>query len=150
MADLRIVSPVGPGRDDNGQQGEALTPAETRFVDAIASGGSLSDGATAAGISYRSAKRWHRKAHIQAAIKARVSESLSQARAVLASGSARAARGLVDMADGTAEAHAARVAAARAVIESAAKLSEQTDLEERIAELERLNTAGAPGFSKGQ
>jgi hypothetical protein len=49
---------------------------------------------------------------------------------------ARAARGLVAMADGTASAESPRVSACRAVIEGAVSLAEVEELLIRVAELE--------------
>jgi len=136
--DLHVVESValsGPVGDESETDPEGLTPQETAFVDALAAGDGLRNGATAAGISYRSAKRWHRKDHIATAIRSRVSENFSQARAVLAAGASRAARQLTNLAD-TAEPDAARIAACKAVIENAATLGELQEVSDRLAELE--------------
>jgi hypothetical protein len=130
------AAPLGPVQDDDVEDVEGLAPRELRFADALAAGGNLHDGATAAAIGYRTAKRWHRRPEIAAAIRARVSASLAQARSVLASGSARAARSLVDMSDGRRKALAPKVSAARAVIETSTKLSELEDVVARLSELE--------------
>jgi len=114
---------------------ERLSPREIRFADAIAAGGTISDGATAAGISYRSASRWKTKEHIAAYIRARTTESLSQARAVLAAGARSAAVELVRLAK-RARPDSARITASRTVLESTICASEIEDLEARLAELE--------------
>ena len=151
--DLHVVpvSPDGPACDESADDPEGLTVPETAFVDALAAGGSLQDGATAAGISYRSAKRWHHKDHIAAAIRTRVSENFSQARAVLAAGASRAARQLTTLAD-TAAPDAARIAACKAVIENASKLGELQDIETLLAELEAQRGRGPAqtGFRRGR
>lgn len=135
MADLRLAS-SGPSVGAKAARDEVLTARQIAFVDACAAGKTLKEGATDAGVSYRTAKRWHKQETIAAAIHARLTENLSQARAVLASGSARAARALVNMADGTQEAEAARVSAARAVVEGASLLVETEEQEHRLTELE--------------
>jgi hypothetical protein len=154
IPDLQVVQPVAPSGTSGAESEddpEGLTPQEVAFVDALASGASLQDGATAAGISYRSAKRWHHKDHIAAAIRTRVSENFSQARAVLAAGASRAARQLTSLAD-TAEPDAARIAACKAVIENASKLGELQDIETLLAELEAQRDRGPAqtGFRRGR
>ena len=135
--DLHAVAPDGPLGGPEEEDPEGLSPQEMAFVDAIAGGGSLQDGATAAGISYRSAKRWHRKEQIIAAVRARISASLAQARAVLAAGAGRAARSLVALSDGASVGDAPKISASLAVLNSAAKFGELQDLEDRLAELEQ-------------
>lgn len=125
----------GPTGDENEADPEGLTVHETAFVDALAAGGSLHDGAKAAGISYRSAKRWHRKPEIASAIRARTAANMSQARATLASGAARAARELSKLAK-SARPDAARISACRSVISQAAELGVIEELSERLTELE--------------
>jgi hypothetical protein len=142
VADANLAQ-TGPAQEDEGQDPEGLDGRENAFVDAVASGHSLKDGATAAGIGYRTAKRWHKRPEIVAAIRLRVSENLAQARAVLASGASRAARSLVDMSDGARVADAPTVSAARAVVEAASRLVEVEEMERRLSELEaRLSGNG--------
>lgn len=137
MTDLETTAaPNGPIDDADGPDPEGLDPRELAFADAIASGSSLKEGATAAGISYRTSKRWHKRPEIAGAIRARVSENLAMARAVLASGASRAARSLVNMSDGARPADAPTVSAARAVVESASRLVEIEEIETRLAEIE--------------
>jgi len=73
----------------------------------------------ACGITTRTGRRWRQRPEIQAAVRSRLNDSLGSARAILAQGSARAARSLVDMSDGESDATSPKVAASRAVIESA-------------------------------
>jgi hypothetical protein len=140
------MAPSGPTQDDDDEDPEGLSAKEEAFVDAVAAGLSLKDGATTAGIGYRTAKRWHKRPEIAAAVRVRVSEGLAQARAVLASGASRAARSLVDMSDGKRPGYAPRVSAARAVVESASRLCEVQDLEARLAELETRLQANTGRF----
>lgn len=142
MADL--VAENGRPEDDRDDGVEALSPEKTRFVEAIAEGKSVADAAMAAERSARTGRRWKAEPEVAAAIRARLTENLAQARAVLASGAARAARSLVDMADGTKAADAPTVSAARAVVESVGRLVELHELEQDLAEVKAMLAAGRP------
>jgi hypothetical protein len=159
--DLHVVpvAPDGPATppgtapdDEDDFTPEPLNAREALLVEGIAKGESLADSATAAGISYRTARRWRLKPHVSEAIRARVSENLAQTRAILSAGSSRAARGLVAMADASAEPNSARVASALGVLNSALKLAELEDVVERLTKLEE-QLANQPGkvnrFGKG-
>jgi len=140
------VAQGGPPGEAHDEDPEGLSLQEAAFVDAVAAGGTLQDGATAAGISYRTAKRWHRKDQIMAAVRARISASLAQARAVLASGAGRAARSLVELSDTAGVGDAPKISASRAVIDGATKLVEIEELSARLAELE-ARLGQQPGFA---
>ncbi len=144
--DLRVVPPSDSGQKPNETEEapEELSARETRFSDELASGTSLADAASAVGISPRSARRWRKKPEIAEAVRARLSENVSMARAILSAGASKAAIGLVDMASGTAPAESARVSAARGVLESTMKLTELEDVIERLAALE-AQLANHPG-----
>jgi hypothetical protein len=155
--DLHVV-PVaqdGPGLppgiapdNEDASTPEPLNARELLLVEAIAKGESLADSATAAGISYRTARRWRLKLHVAEQIRNRVSENLAQTRAILSAGSSRAAKGLVSMAENKARPNSARVASALGVLNSAMKLAELSDVIERLAKLEEqlANQPSAPGF----
>jgi hypothetical protein len=130
------VAEIGRSGDGDDDAETRLSPREMAFADALASGATTADAAIVAGISVRSARRWKIRPHVQVAIRARVNESLSQARAVLASGATRAAAALVGMADGTVRATSPRVQAARSVVESAVQLTDLQDLRDQMAALE--------------
>ena len=145
--DLHLLDSVPPVSDsvpsaevepegDAPEADEVLTVVELRFVDAIASGASLEDAATATGRSTRTLRRWKKRPEIVAAIKDRASEQVALGRAVLAAGMGRASHALVAMADGTEEAESARVSACRAVVEGASKLLEIDGMVARLAQLE--------------
>ena len=130
------VSDPVPRADSDPDDAGVLNALELRFVDAIASGASLEDAATAAGKSTRTLRRWKKRPEIASAIKDRATEQVALGRAVLAAGMGRASHALVGMADGTTKAEPARVSAARAVVETTAKLVELEDVQTRLAELE--------------
>jgi hypothetical protein len=138
-----IVALPGTSRGPAEGATPKLTARETVYVEALAEGGTQNHAATVAGVSVRTARRWAHRPEIVAAVRARLSASLAQARAVLASGAARASTALVKMAAGEEEADAARVSACRAVTEGALKMVEISELEARLAELEaRLSPTG--------
>ena len=124
-----------------------MTRREAAFVATLAEGGTVAEAAAAAKVSERSGYRWKSRPEIAAAVRAVISEHLATAGAVLAAGASRAARSLVDMSDGAAEAEAPKVSAARAVVETATKLGELREIEARLAEIEaRLPTAPTGRF----
>jgi hypothetical protein len=137
--------PVTTPDDEDVFTPDPLNAREALLVENIAKGESLADSATAAGISYRTARRWRLKPHLNEQIRNRVSENLAQTRAILSAGSSRAARGLVAMADpaGTTEPNSARVAAARGVLDASMKLEELENVIERLTKIEeRLANIG--------
>jgi hypothetical protein len=122
--------------DDPDLDPEGLDVRELRFADALAAGETQNDAAKAAGVSIRTARRWAHHVPIVAAVRARVTASLAQARAVLAAGSGRAAASLVAMGTGKRAATSPKVAAATKTIELATKLAELEDVVARLSELE--------------
>jgi hypothetical protein len=68
-------------------------------------------------------------------VRARLNDALGTTRAILAQGSALAARRLTELAE-TASPDSAQVAACRTVIEESSKLGEIEELSARLAELE--------------
>jgi len=120
---------------------QGLNLRETRFVDALAEGETHAHAASVAGISERTGRRWLHKPHIAQALRNRIAESRSQARAVLAAGARRAATELVRLA-GNARPDSARVAASKAVIEASNTIDELEELDSRLAEVEAALVAG--------
>jgi phage terminase small subunit len=148
--DLRVVASVPADKSgqpdgaeaDAGPDDEAcLSPKEIRFCDALAAGETSCQAAKLAGITDRTGRRWRQRPEIQTAVRARLNDSLGAARAILACGAARAATGLVSMSDGSEEASAPRVSAARAVVEGATRLVEIEEIESRLAEVEAQLTS---------
>ena len=144
-----LVPPVAkPGQPsdevkDEGPDSEAaLSPREVRFVDALAAGEVSCQAAKLAGISDRTGRRWRLRPEIQVATRGRLNDSLGAARAILAQGSARAARSLVDMSDDESIATSPKVAASRCVIEQATALTSIEEIQTRLAELEARQGKG--------
>jgi hypothetical protein len=125
---LEVVSCSVPPTDSDPDDAETLNALELRFVER----------------SPRTCRRWAKRPEIAAAVKARAGEQVAGARAILASGMSRAARSLVNMADGAAKADAATVAAARCVVEQTTKLVELSDLQQQLADIQQ-QLAALPG-----
>jgi hypothetical protein len=133
------VDPTVADACDDGDAG--LSAREVKFCDLLAAGTPPAEAARAVGIAERSGRRWRKKPEIIEAIRARLSENIATAKSILAAGAAKAATGLVDMASGEAEPDAARVSAARAVVENATKMIDLAEIERQLAEVQaRLAT----------
>ena len=144
------VSDSVPQVDTEPDNDEGLDAVELRAADMIAAGSTIEETATATGKSTRTIRRWKKDPRIAAVIKARASEAVAMARAVLSSGMHRASRSLVDMSDGKTKAEAAKVSAARAVVETTTRIVEIEEIEARLAELEARQPGQQPGqFRKG-
>ena len=137
---LEVVSGSGRGSDlsdgDDADADALLNAVELRFIELVASGQSLADTGAQIGRSERTARRWMKRPEMAAAVKARASEQVQTARSILTSGMSRAARSLVDMSDGKADAVSPKVQAAKAVLDAATALTTVGDLQERLTELE--------------
>jgi len=134
--------PASSAVDEGPDSDAGLSPKEVVFVEELAKGSPSCQAARVAGISERTARRWRQRPEILAATRARVNDSLATARAILAQGSATAARQLVELCE-NAEPDAARVAACRSVLEAASDGCQIEDLAAALSELEaRLATTG--------
>ncbi len=137
--DLRVVASAaenGHSGEDDDPADDSLSAREIRFADALAAGASVADAATAVGISPRSARRWRKKPELAELVKARLSENVSMARAILSAGTSKAALGLVSMAGGEVPSDSARVAACARVLDSALQLGNFEEFESRLAAVE--------------
>jgi hypothetical protein len=141
MSDSAVASVAAEGGD--------LTVVERRIVDAVlaagAARGARALAARAARVSERSLRRALALPRVQAALGREARRLLRDASVTLAGGAADAAKALVEMADGTAEPHWGRLAAARAVLELGTSLADFSDLEDRLRALEMEQTPGAGG-----
>jgi hypothetical protein len=117
------------------------------FVAELASGRTVSEAAAKAGISKRTAARWHRDPDVVAALDRMRTATLSHARDVLL--------GMIDEAAGwlrragNSDSPAAVASAARCVFTQASRYQDMTAIEEQLDELRqavaRIEAAGAPG-----
>ena len=148
--ELEPEDQVDPTVADAGGDADAgLSAREVKFSDLLALGTPPAEAARQVGIAERSGRRWRQKTRIQAAIRSRLNDSVAVCRSVLAQGSATAARALVDMATGEVEAEAARVSAARAVVENTMRLTDLEQIEAQIAELKSTLAAPSTFTRKG-
>ena len=106
------------------------------FAAELAAGRTVSEAAARAGISMRTAARWHREPEVQAELERMRRSTLSHARERLLD--------LVDQAVGalsrvmaSTESPAATVAAARTVLAHVLRFDERTELEERLRVIEQ-------------
>jgi DNA-binding CsgD family transcriptional regulator len=123
-------------RSAGAEEGGVLTARQRRYCLEVAKGTPVGQAAKVAGVSERTGRNWRKRAEIEVAIRAAQSESMALGRAVLVSGVAQAARGLVCMASGDEPAESARVAACRAVLDAATALTDLADVEQRLTQLE--------------
>lgn len=116
----------------------ALTAKQLRFVAALLTGASIVDAAEAAGISKRTAERWHVDPEVRSEIAAASRSILREAEALLRSHASEAVNVAVGiMRSGTGE--GIRLRAALALIDGA-RAVDLADLEERVFLLEREHT----------
>ena len=134
------VARIGTFQGPTPKGPDSLTSREMAFIGAMAQGETQNQAATLARVSVRTARRWAHRPEIVAAVRARISEMLATARAVLAAGSARAARSLIAMTDGPGD--AVNVAASKAVLEGATKLAAVEEIAAGLAQLEERFARG--------
>lgn len=124
---------------------DGLDPLKARLVQLLMQGATIPEAAADIGRSERRLRVWRKEPAVKAALKQLMGEAMGRARVVLTSGALHAATALVEMADGSASPDMARVAACKAVLDTAARLSEVEDLADRIDDLEtRILTPGEP------
>jgi len=107
---------------------------------ALATGQTLRGAAAAAGVAERTAARRWADAGFRARVTELRTELIGRAVGRLADAAATAADALVNLLAGRSE--AARLGAARSILELGARLREGTELAERVAELERAQREG--------
>jgi phage terminase small subunit len=114
----------------------ALNPRQRRFLVALVANATVRDAAQAAGIGERTAWRYLAEPSVKAALTERQDAVLGHVSRRLASEMGAALDVLCGIMRNTAANDAARVSAARAVLDSGLRLAELVTLAERVAELE--------------
>lgn len=133
------VSPPPQGEPD---EIDGLDVRRCRLVVLLMEGYGIPEIARETGYAQRTLYRMRKEPAVKAALRERMADAMGRARVVLTSGAVWAATALVEMAAGQdADSHLvvadpARVAACKAVLETAARLAESEDLADRVAELE--------------
>jgi len=134
---------------------DGLDPLKARLVQMLMEGRTMPEAAAEIGRSERRLRVWRKEPAVKAALKLLMGEAMGRARVVLTSGAIYAAMALVEMAAGVTKgeddedipvvADPARVAACKAVLETAARLAETEDLSDRIDDLESQMLLGPSG-----
>lgn len=115
---------------------EVLSARKLRAITALMEHTRHDMAAAAADVPVRTLRTWQTEPAFKAELARRGSDMLRDASRVLQVGATKAAQSLCDMASGEKEATTPRIAASRAVLELAAKLTELCDLEGRMRALE--------------
>jgi hypothetical protein len=118
-----------------------ITQRQARAVEALVAGARLDAAAASAGVSVRTLRRWRKEPQFESALRAAQDDAFSSARSELRAAALDAVRALREVTCEGSPA-AARVAAARCVLDLAIRSRETDDLESRIEELEHLLVAG--------
>jgi len=100
--------------------------------------GDVAEAAAATGIGLRTARRYSADPEVRRLVLAAQSEALRQASQAACQASRQALDVLLDLAAAPEVSPAVRVTAAKAILDTAARLHEQANLAERLATLEEL------------
>ena len=128
---------VGETRPELADQTAMLTRRKERAIEALLAGASRSAAAAAAGVSERTLRRWSHEETFQAALRQAQGRAFDAALGELRGSALDGVRVLREVATDATAPHAARVTAARALLEEARRAVELDDLEARIVTLER-------------
>lgn len=121
----------------------AITPRQARFVAALLTCPTIEAAAAAAGITSRTGRNYLAAPDVRRALSAALDDAMGQATRRAVQAMTGALQTLEEVhTDGEAPT-AARVSAARAILEAGPRLREALDLAERVAELEERITGGA-------
>jgi len=112
------------------------------FVEALAAGQNVTQAAVTAGVGRRTAARYHQDAAVRAALQAAQADALSQTTRKAVATMTAALDVLAGIMANERASPSARVAAARAVLESGLRFTELCDLARRVDDLERTVSNG--------
>jgi hypothetical protein len=129
---------------------QELTARQVAAIGAILANSTQEEAAAAVGITPRTLRRWSANERFAAELRRQRTRVLDQVATVLAGGAAAAARSLIQIATGEARASAARVSAAKAVIDAAQRLEEAGTIAGRLDELEQQLAAPGTRGGRGQ
>jgi hypothetical protein len=114
-----------------------ITAPQQRAIEALLSCETQGEAATTARVGQRSIRRWLQQAPFRAALARQRGRLLEDAGTILARGASRAAAALVAMAGGDTRATPTRVAAARAVLDTAIRAAELGEMAQRMGDIEQ-------------
>jgi len=112
------------------------------FVEALAAGQNVTQAAVTAGVGRRTAARYHQDPSVRAALAAAQSDALGQVTRRAVAEMVKALDTLAGIMANERASPSARVAAARAVLESGLRFTELCDLARRVDDLERTVSNG--------
>jgi hypothetical protein len=115
---------------------DAIDPLRTKFVDLLLEGTTMDEAGVALQRNPRTLRRWKNEPAVRAALRERLAESTFSSRVVLTSGSVWSATALVRIACGEEPADGSRVAACKAILDGALRLTKFDELTDRISRLE--------------
>ncbi|HKQ08577.1 MAG TPA: hypothetical protein VJ464_25875 [Blastocatellia bacterium] len=125
-------------KENGNHTADSLTPKQTRALLALLEHPTLKDAAAAVGIGETTLWRWSQELSFKAAYMDARREAVRQSIAHLQSATGEAVTCLRDVMKSTKASDAAKVSAARAVLELSIKAVEVEDLAERLAALEKV------------
>lgn len=114
-----------------------ITSRQSNFLAVLSSGQTITRAASIARVSKRTSARWMKDPAIRAELARLLDDALAQASHKAASIAVDALAVLADIFNDATMPPGARVAAARAALDSGLKLDERQNLAERLTELER-------------
>ena len=127
--------------ESHGGHGEKKSRKLEGFIAAMLAQPTVEAAAKAAGISYVAAWRWMKDEAVIARYRAARRDAMQHALARLEQAASGAVECLAEV-QSKGESESARVSAARTILETALKVVELNDIQERLAELERLAKGG--------
>jgi hypothetical protein len=136
MSDDRHLVDSGRSDETPPDPDDAFDSRELALIEGVATGQTIREASTAAGVPYTTARRWRRRPDIQAAIRERAREAVEAGTLSLGQGASTAAKTLRAIASGDAQAEGPRVTACRAILEIGLRVLEVEELTDRVERLE--------------
>jgi hypothetical protein len=109
-----------------------------RFIAALLTARNLEEAAAAAGISRTTGWRWLRNPEVVEKFREARRDSMMRALTLLQTAAADSVRTLISVQQDDGEAGSVRVSAAKAILDTALKAAELSDIEERLEKLEQI------------
>ena len=126
---------------ENGTQYAKIRPNQRKAIEALITGATMEIAALEAGVTLRTVYVWRTQDNFKQALNEAQNEALSSAVIALSGATVEAVQVLRDIASDEKQKASTRVQAARAILDSAIRLKELHDLENRVQELEKRNAS---------
>ncbi len=133
---------VESGRSDKSPPDgdDVFNARELAFIEKLAEGQTIREASKGARVAYNTARRWRKRADVQAAIRERAREAVQAGTLSLGQGASVAAKALRAIASGKKPAEGPRVSACRAILEIGLRVLEVDKLTDRVERLEGSQT----------